>query len=49
MSVFGVVLNEVSPTTVEESYYMQYYYSYHPRQSGGLKQLAKGLQKMQIC
>ena len=46
--VFGAVLNEVASTTVEESYYMQYYYSYHPRQSGGLKKFAKGLQKAKI-
>ena len=46
--VFGAVLNEVSSATVEESYYMQYYYSYHPRQDGGLKKLAKGLQKAKI-
>ena len=46
--VFGAVLNEVSSTTVEKSYYMQYYYSYHPRQSGGLKKLAKGFQKAKI-
>ena len=46
--VFGAVLNEVSSATVEESYYMQYYYSYHPREDGGLKKLAKGLQKAKI-
>jgi capsular exopolysaccharide synthesis family protein len=46
--IFGAVLNEVASSTVEESYYMQYYYSYHPRQSGGLKKLAKGLQKAKI-
>ena len=46
--VFGAVLNEVASTTVEESYYMQYYYSYHPRQSGGRKKFAKGLQKAKI-
>ena len=48
MKVFGAVLNEVSSATVEESYYMQYYYSYYPRQDGGLKKLAKGLQKAKI-
>ena len=46
--VFGAVLNEVASTTVEDSYYMQYYYSYHPREQGGLKKLAKGLQKAKI-
>ena len=36
------------------TYYMQYYYSYHPREQGGLKKLAKvkklakGLQKAKI-
>ena len=48
VKVFGAVLNEVSSATVEESYYMQYYYSYYPRQDGGLKKLAKGLQKAKI-
>jgi hypothetical protein len=31
---------------VEESYYMQYYYSYHPKEPTGWKKLAKSLQKM---
>ena len=43
--VFGAVLNEVPSTTVEESYYMQYYYSYHPKQRTGWKKLARSLQK----
>ena len=43
--VFGAVLSEVSSTTVEESYYMQYYYSYHPRQRAGWRKLAKSLQE----
>ena len=28
--VFGAVLNEVATSTTEESYYLQYYYSYRP-------------------
>ncbi len=43
--VFGAVLNEVASSTVEESYYMQYYYSYHPKQRTGWKKLAQALQK----
>ena len=44
----GAVLKEISTDTAEESYYMQYYYSYHPRETGGLKKLAKGLQTARI-
>ncbi len=43
--VFGAVLNEVSTTTAEESYYLQYYYSYHPTSTGWdrfKKSFAKG-------
>jgi len=44
--VFGAVLNEVASSTVEESYYMQYYYSYHPKERpGGWKKLAKVLNR----
>jgi tyrosine-protein kinase Etk/Wzc len=44
--VFGAVLNEVSSTTVEESYYMQYHYSYHPKEHArGWRKLAQALQK----
>ena len=44
--VFGAVLNEVASTTVEESYYMQYYYSYHPKErTKGWRKLAQALQK----
>jgi hypothetical protein len=44
--VFGAVLNEVASTTVEESHYMQYYYSYHPKErTGGWKKLAQALHK----
>ena len=43
--IFGAVLNEVASATVEESYYMQYYYSYHPEQRMGWKKLARSLQK----
>ena len=41
--VFGAVLNEVASSTVEESYYMQYYYSYHPQQRTGWKKLVHSL------
>ena len=44
--IFGAVLNEVATTTAEESYYMQYYYSYHPKQRTGWKKLAQSLQKI---
>ena len=44
--IFGAVLNEVASTTVEESYYMQYYYSYHPKErTKGWRKLAQALQK----
>ena len=44
--VFGAVLNEVASTTVEESQYMQYYYSYHPKErTGRWKKLAQALHK----
>ena len=43
--VFGAVLNEVASSTVEESYYMQYYYSYHPKQRRGWQKLAHSLQR----
>ena len=43
--VFGAVLNEVASTTVEESYYMQYYYSYHPKPRTGWRKLAESLQR----
>lgn len=32
--MFGAVLNEVSSGSTDDSYYLQYYYSYHPTQSG---------------
>ena len=43
--VFGAVLNEVGSSTVEESYYMQYYYSYHPQQRTGWKKLVHSLHR----
>ena len=36
--VFGAGLNEVASTTVEESYYMQYYYDYHPKERTGVEE-----------
>lgn len=49
--VFGAVLNEVSASAPDESYYLQYYYSYHPStESGshGLKRLREGLAKVRF-
>ncbi len=43
--VFGAVLNEVASSTVEESYYMQYHYSYHPKQRTGWEKLVRSLQR----
>jgi capsular exopolysaccharide synthesis family protein len=47
--VFGAVLNEVSTTTTEESYYLQYYYAYQPHdpepKEGGWAKFRKGLSK----
>ena len=43
--VFGAVLNEVASSTVEESYYMQYYYSYHPKKRTGWKKLVPSLHR----
>jgi len=43
--VFGAVLNEVSTATTEESYYLQYYYSYHPSETKGGSRLREGLSK----
>ena len=44
--ILGAVLNEVASATEEESYYMQYYYSYHPKERTGWKKLAQSLQKI---
>lgn len=49
--VFGAVLNEVSAASPDESYYLQYYYSYHPSGSGadsGFKRLREGLSKVRF-
>lgn len=49
--VFGAVLNEVSAAAPDESYYLQYYYSYHPSAEGGsqgLKRLREGLAKVRF-
>lgn len=43
--VFGAVLNEVSTATTEESYYLQYYYSYEPEEKEGLGKLREGISK----
>ena len=44
--ILGAVLNEVASATEEESHYMQYYYSYHPKERTGWKKLAQSLQKI---
>ncbi|RMH14202.1 MAG: polysaccharide biosynthesis tyrosine autokinase [Gemmatimonadetes bacterium] len=43
--VFGAVLNEVSTSNAEESYYLQYYYGYHPREETGWQRLRSGLSR----
>lgn len=43
--VFGAVLNEVASTTTEESYYLQYYYSYEPDSPSGWDRLRQGVTK----
>jgi capsular exopolysaccharide synthesis family protein len=49
--VFGAVLNEVSASSPDESYYLQYYYSYHPTGTGsgsGWQRLREGLSKVRF-
>ena len=43
--VFGAVLNEVATSTPEESYYLQYYYSYRPLPKGRVSKLRQTLSK----
>ncbi len=43
--VFGAVLNEVATSTPEESYYLQYYYSYRPLPKGKQSKLKETLSK----
>lgn len=43
--VFGAVLNEVATSTPEESYYLQYYYSYRPLPEGKGSKLKNTLAK----
>lgn len=43
--VFGAVLNEVATSTPEESYYLQYYYSYRPLPTGKRSKLKETLSK----
>ena len=45
--VFGAVLNEVTAATPEESYYLQYYYSYRPdgKEAGGLSKVRQTLSR----
>jgi len=46
--VFGAVLNEVSMATADESYYLQYYYSYHPSSGGGWRRLRDSFSKVRF-
>jgi tyrosine-protein kinase Etk/Wzc len=47
--VFGAVLNEVSASSPDDSYYLQYYYSYHPTSGGsGWSRLREGLSKVRF-
>ena len=46
--LLGGVLNGVSATTSEESYYLQYYYSYQPTTEGGWERLRRGLGKVRF-
>lgn len=49
--VFGAVLNEVSAASPDESYYLQYYYSYHPSGTSGgsgLQRLREGLSRVRF-
>ncbi len=39
------MLNDVASSTVEESYYMQYHYSYHPKQRTGWEKLVHSLHR----
>ncbi|MEX2526342.1 MAG: polysaccharide biosynthesis tyrosine autokinase [Gemmatimonadota bacterium] len=43
--VFGAVLNEVAAVTTDDSYYLQYYYSYQPHQKKGWSRVREGLSK----
>ncbi len=46
--VFGAVLNEVSAASPDESYYLQYYYNYHPSEESGWKRLREGLSRVRL-
>lgn len=46
--VFGATLNEVSAASPDESYYLQYYYSYHPSGTTGLQRLREGISKVKF-
>jgi capsular exopolysaccharide synthesis family protein len=51
VKVFGAVLNEVSAASPDESYYLQYYYSYSPSPGGnkaGWQRLREGLSKVRF-
>jgi capsular exopolysaccharide synthesis family protein len=46
--VFGAVLNEVATSTPEESYYLQYYYSYRPIPKGKRSKLKETVSKARL-
>ena len=49
--VFGAVLNEVSGTSQDDGYYLQYYYNYRPddaRGASGWSRLREGLSKVRF-
>jgi capsular exopolysaccharide synthesis family protein len=46
--VFGAVLNEVAASSPDESYYLQYYYSYHPTGATGFQRLRESLTKVKF-
>ncbi len=51
VKVFGAVLNEVSAASPDESYYLQYYYSYSPSSGAdkpGWQRLRDGLSKVRF-
>ncbi|MFW6200324.1 MAG: polysaccharide biosynthesis tyrosine autokinase, partial [Gemmatimonadota bacterium] len=43
--IFGAVLNEVSTSAAEDSYYLQYYYAYEPDRSGTGKAAVAGVRE----
>lgn len=46
--ILGAVLNGVSATTSDESYYLQYYYHYQPERRKGWGRLRHGIEKVRF-